>query len=389
MPEIINPKDKNLPAPSFNELCHPFQEIIDCAPPLESQSGRPLALTFEDQLRALIFYHLEEHTSGRHLLQVLEEDDFARETAAPVGGIRRSTFFETLNTRGLEQHFHVYTSLQPYATALLPLRYDGLGDLVAIDGSLIDAVLSMSWADYRKGAKKAKIHLGFDISRSVPSAFFLTAGKSGERPFVDPILSPGQTGIMDRGYQCHRMFDLLQTEKKSFVCRIKANTKKTVITENSVSPDSIVFYDAVVLLGTPGVNQTEKEVRVVGYRIDNAVYWVATDRSDLSAEEIAAVYKLRWDIEKFFAWWKRHLKVYHLIARSKHGLMIQILAGLITYLLLALYFQIRHNEKVSIKRVRQLRAEIRNECRIPEKKPPITNNINIIINLNFEFNIKF
>jgi len=383
MPQIINPKDKNLPAPSFAELCRPLQNIIGCAPPLESQSNKPPALTFEDQLKALVFYHLEEHTSGRHLLQALEEDDFARETAAPVGGIRRSTFFETLNTRGLEQHFHVYASLQSYAAALLPLRSDSLGDLVAIDGSLIDAVLSMSWADYRKGAKKAEIHLGFDISRSVPSASFLTDGKSGERPFASPILSPGQTGIMDRGYQCHRMFDLLQAEEKSFVCRIKADTKKTVITEKPVSPGSIVFYDAVVLLGTPGVNQTEKEVRVVGYRIDNAVYWVATDRSDLSAEEIAAVYKLRWDIEKFFAWWKRHLKVYHLIVRSKHGLMIQLLAGLITYLLLALYFKIRHNEKVSIKRVRQLRSEIRNEYRIPPKKPPLTNNINIIINLNF------
>lgn len=78
------------------------------------------------------------------------------------------------------------------------------------------------------------------------------------------------------------------------------------------------------------------------------------------AEEIAQIYKLRWDIEKFFGWWKRHMKVYHIIARSRHGLMVQILAGLITYILLALYFRIRHNEKVSIQRVRQLRSEIRN-----------------------------
>ena len=244
----------------------------------------------------------------------------------------------------------------------------------------------MSRADYRKGAKKARIHLGSDISHSVPSAFFLTDGKSGERPFVSPILSPGQTGVTDRGYQCHRrMFDLLQTEGKSFVCRIRAGTKKTVITENPVSPGSPVFYDAAVLLGTPGVSQTEKKVRLVGYRIDNAVYWVATDRFDLPAEDIAAIYKLRWDIEKFFAWWKRHLKVYHLIARSINGLTVQILAGLITYLLLALYFRIRHNEKVSIKRVRQLRAEIRNKSRVLEKNFPVTKNIVIF---NFEVNIK-
>ena len=41
MPGIINPKDKNLPAPSFNEICQPFQEMVDRAPPLESQSGKP------------------------------------------------------------------------------------------------------------------------------------------------------------------------------------------------------------------------------------------------------------------------------------------------------------------------------------------------------------
>ena len=51
---------------------------------------------------------------------------------------------------------------------------------------------------------------------------------------------------------------------------------------------------------------------------------------------------------------------YH-IARSEHGLMVQILAGLITYLLLAIYCHEQYNEKVSIKRVRELRIKIRNE----------------------------
>ena len=104
-------------------------------------------------------------------------------------------------------------------------------------------------------------------------------------------------------------------------------------------------------------------MRLVGYEVDGVKYWVATSRLDLSAEQVAVIYKLRWDIETFFAWWKRHLKVYHLIARSEHGLMIQILAGLITYLLLAIYCHEQHNEKVSIKRVRELRNKILNEAR--------------------------
>ena len=117
-------------------------------------------------------------------------------------------------------------------------------------------------------------------------------------------------------------------------------------------------------LGTPGVNQTKKPLRLVGYTVDGTKYWVATSRYDLTAEQIAFIYKLRWDIEKFFAWWKRHLRVYHLIARSEYGLMVQILSGLITYLLLAIYCREQHNEKVSIKRVRELRIKIQNEIRI-------------------------
>ena len=56
------------------------------------------------------------------------------------------------------------------------------------------------------------------------------------------MLSPGQTGVGDRGYQKHVLFDLLQVEGKSFVIRIKAGTNKTPIKKHEVNPDCIVFF---------------------------------------------------------------------------------------------------------------------------------------------------
>jgi hypothetical protein len=320
-------------------------------------------MDFNDQLNALIFFHLEEHTSGSQLIQTLKEDVFAREHIAPTKGIAKSSFFEAMNNRGLDQFRYVFQELQKQAAAVLPQKHSELGQLVAIEGSLIDAVLSMTWADYRGGAKKAKTHIGFDINRGIPRKIFLTEGNGGERPFVSKILEPGETGVLDRGYQSHKNFDLLQSEEKHFVCRIKANTTKTCLVRYPLLPDSIVFYDAKVLLGQQGINQTKESLRLVGYTIEGKEYWIATDRFDLTAEQIALIYKLRWDIETFFAWWKRHLKVYHLISRSRHGLMIQILAGLITYLLLAIYCHEEHGEHVSIQRVRELRTKIINETR--------------------------
>jgi hypothetical protein len=98
-----------------------------------------------------------------------------------------------------------------------------------------------------------------------------------------------------------------------------------------------VFADALMRLGAPRANQTQRPVRVVGYRVDGKKYWVATNRFDLSAPDIALIYKLRWEIEKFFGWWKQHLNVYPLIARSPYGFMVQVLGGLFTYILLAIY----------------------------------------------------
>ena len=328
MPRSFEPHQKKFSSNSFLQLFQPVGDVILKTPELKSRGDRPLKMTFEDELKMLVFFHLEEHVSARHMLQVLEQDDFARENIAPEDGIKKSSFFEAINSRGLEQLQIVFEGLCSKASGILPNRHPELGRLVALDGSLINATLSMYWADYRKGSKKAKIHLGFDLNQGIPSKIFFTDGKGGERPFVDPITSPGQTVVADRGYQEHALFDSLQTQDKHFVIRIRANTTKTVLKANDVGPASIVFFDAEVLLGSKeSKNQSQKPVRLVGYHVDGVNYWIATDRRDLTAEQIAEAYKLRWNIESFFAWWKRHLRVYHLIARSQYGLMVQILAG--------------------------------------------------------------
>lgn len=348
--------------PTQKELLKPLKHILTTVPPLRSRSNKPLAMNTEELINILTYYHLQEFSSGSELIQALQEDDYARQFVAPAGGIKRSTFFDTVNDRGVEQLLAVFTELQKQAKGTLPSQYSKLGDLVAIDGSLIDSVLSMHWAEYRTDSNKAKLHLGFDLNHGIPSKLFLTEGNGAERPFVSRIIEPGQTGVLDRGYQAHHLFDQWQLDGCHFVCRIKESTHREIIEEFPIHEDSHVFFDAMVLLGTPGVNQTKKPIHLVGYNIEGKAYWVATDRFDLLAEQVALVYKLRWDIESFFAWWKRHLKVYHLFARSKNGLMVQILSGLITYLLLAIYCQEQHGEPVSIRRVRQLRNQIRNEA---------------------------
>src|SRR4030042_6231326 len=363
MPRWFDPKDRKRKTPSFSQLSRPIKSLFPSMPPLEARGNKKLELEFEQQLNAFHLFHLDEHVSGSHLLQILEEDTLARQLVGTPAGIAKSTFFEAINTRGLEQLSYLFGELYKSAAKVLPNDHVHLGQLVGIDGSLINATLSMYWADYRKNDRKAKVHLGFDLNQSIPRKIYLSEGNAGERPFAMQILSAGQTGVMDRGYQCHKNFDLWQDQNIYFLCRIQDKTEKTIIREDPVTPNSMFFFDGLVLLGIRGKNLSEKPLRLVGYKIAGKTYWIATNRFDLSADQLASIYKLRWEIAKFFAWWKRHLRVYHLIARSRYGLMVQILSGLLTYLLLAIFCHEQYREKVSIRRARQLRVKIQTEAR--------------------------
>ncbi len=78
MPKHLHPNSRRFQTPSFAELIKPLQAILMTVSPFESRGNKPLEVTFEHMLKSLIFFHLEVHTSGRHLLQVLQKDEFAR-----------------------------------------------------------------------------------------------------------------------------------------------------------------------------------------------------------------------------------------------------------------------------------------------------------------------
>lgn len=351
-------------SPTFSHLLSPLEQIFPTITPLEPKGNHPLTFTFDYQLRSLVYYHTEAFTSAQDLLQAMREDAFARKTLVPPEGLGESTFYEANATRGASQMLEVLDRLSKKVSKRLKLEHAELGDLMAIDGSLIEASLSMVWADYSSSMRKAKVHLGFDLNHGIPRVLYLTDGKGAERPFVWRILQEGQTGVLDRGYQDHVRFDEWIDQGKHIVARIKKNTQREVLEELPLPPNTPIFFFAKVRLGDDA-HKMIHPVYLVGFRHGRKVYWVITDRHDLTAIQIAFIFSLRWEIEKLFSWWKKHLNVYHLMARTPHGVLVQLLAGLITYVLLVLYFQDRYGERPSVRRLRTLRRQIRQETASP------------------------
>jgi len=78
---------------------------------------------------------------------------------------------------------------------------------------------------------------------------------------VKPLISKGQTGVTDRYCQCHKDFDSCQAQGIHFACRIREDTRTTVIPKLPVPADSNVFSDAIVLLGSVDTNMTQSPGR--------------------------------------------------------------------------------------------------------------------------------
>jgi hypothetical protein len=356
----VNNAEKGVLSPTYSALVAPMERQLPYLPELVSRSHRPLSFTFSHQVHGLVYYHTQGFTSGQDLLQALEEDPLARQRIVPESGLGETTFYEANVTRGLPQMLTLLERLSKKASKQLKMEHLALGKLTAIDGSLIDASLSMTWAEYSSTQRKAKAHLGFNLNQGIPRILALTDGKGAERPFVSTFLEEGETGVVDRGYVDYQRFDEWIDHGQHFVARIRKKAQYQILERLPIPPHTNIFFFAQVQLGGDA-HRMHHPLFLVGFNARRKVYWIVTDRADLSAEQIAFIFALRWQIEAFFAWWKKHLNVYHLLSRHPHGVFLQLLAGLVTYLLLSLHFHQRYGEKPSLRRLRRLRHQIRRE----------------------------
>lgn len=62
-----------------------------------------------------------------------------------------------------------------------------------------------------------------------------------------------------------------------------------------------------------------------------------TNRWDLESWEVCDTYKLRWQIEVIFRWFKQYFNLDHFIVHSLNGVLAQMLLVVLTYLLLLLF----------------------------------------------------
>ncbi len=86
---------------------------------------------------------------------------------------------------------------------------------------------------------------------------------------------------------------------------------------------------------------------------DHKILIFITNDLNRTAQEIADLYKQRWEIELFFKWIKQNLKIKTFLGRSENAVLIQVLVAMIAYLLLKLT-QLVSSTNASLQKIARL-----------------------------------
>ena len=188
----------------------------------------------------------------------------------------------------------------------------------------------------------AKAHIIYDPHADRPVYFAVTPANVNDITAAKAMpIEPGATYVYDLGYYDYGWWTGLDDAGCRFVTRLKKNTPFSVIKENRIPKNSNVLRDCIghlpARLANSRMNPLQVPVREISVIIDTGkLLRIVTNDLDAPAEEIADLYKQRWQIELFFRWVKQTLRIKHFVGVSENAVRIQIAVALIAFLILRL-----------------------------------------------------
>lgn len=215
------------------------------------------------------------------------------------------------------------------------------GKVYAFDSSTIDLCLSVFWwAKFRKTKGGIKIHTLFDITTQIPAFIHITPAAVNDMNAMDHLIyEEGAYYVFDRGYvDFSRLYTITQ-RKAFFVIRAKSSLKYRRVYSGKVDKSAGVLCDQTGLLtGFYTAKDYPEKLRRVKYydQESKRTFVFLTNNMEITAPQVALLYKNRWQIELFFKWIKQHLKIKSFWGTSENAVRIQVYSAIIAYCLVAI-----------------------------------------------------
>ncbi len=306
-------------------------------------------LTCWNQLLALMFGQLSNCESLRDLIVALEAH---QSKCFHLGLGRKPIAKTTLATANQNRDYRIFEEFAFYmmeqarrnrAADIFKLG----GKVYAFDSTTIPLCLSVFWwAKFRKKKGGVKVHVLYDLEVQVPAFYHITTASVHDSKAMPEI--PYETGayyIFDRGYNNFKELFRIQRMESFFVVRAKTNLQYKCVKWKRRMPKNILSDAEIELTVYNSRKDYPDNLRLVRYYDEeqDREFMFLTNAMDLTAQQIADLYKNRWQIELFFKWLKQHLKIKKFWGTTENAVRIQIAAAITAYCLVAI---VQHDMKL-------------------------------------------
>jgi hypothetical protein len=356
---------------------HVFDHIVDthaCAGP------QPRKLTYWCQFVAMLFAQLAGCKSLRDLVFSLNQH-VKKFYHLGLCLVKRSTLAEANEHRPAIIFAKLYHHLFAKVHQEISRRQKKSHKIKIIDSTTINLCASVfPWASFR--TKKGGIKLHTVITDLLPQCVVVTEAKSHDLHVGRSLhFEAGDLLIFDRGYIDYAWMHRLHRRNVSFVTRLKTNARFEVVAVKRDINDNRVISDQIIRLSsTHGQESYPDPLRRVVFQDPESgkQYVFLSNRFDLTALQIADLYRQRWQIELFFKWIKQNLKIKAFFGTSRNAVLIQIWTALIAYILL-IWLKLKSIADFDILELSRLvRTLLMERCNLWDilcpKNPPSTQN---------------
>jgi hypothetical protein len=302
-----------------------------------------------NQLLCMIFGQLTNRDSLRDLIVAIEAHSRKSYHLGFGSRVTRSNFAkanENRNSKIFEEFAYYLVEIARRKNA--NDNFEIKGKIYAFDSTTIDLCLNVFWwAKFRRAKGGIKLHTLYDVVTQIPAFVHISAASVNDMNAMDVIPYESEAFyIFDRGYVDYTRLYRITNHSAYFVIRAKTNLQFSRMYSNKVDKTTGIKCDQVGKLTGFYVSKQYpgKLRRVKFYDQDSKRDFVfLSNNMDLSAEQIALLYKNRWQVELFFKWIKQHLKIKSFWGTSENAVRIQVYSAIIAYCLVAI---IGHDLKI-------------------------------------------
>ena len=303
----------------------------------------------KDHLISMLFCSFSKCTSLREISGAMLGLSGKEETVRINSLPKKSTLSDANKGRKVDFFEEIYTNLlEKYGFILSDSR---IKEALSKNVKIVDSTTISLFKDILKcvgrksvdGKSKGgiKSHSVINADEKVPSLVWFTSAATHDHQFLKKLKCDEHTVyIFDKGYNDYRAFEHFTNHKTGFVTRIKDNASYIKIEELDINEQihNGVLKDEIIEIEVKKGKEISKLRlrKVVFYdRVNKREFEFLTNLFEMRADLIAALYKIRWQIELLFKQLKQNFPLKYFLGDNENAIKIQIYCVLMVNLLLA------------------------------------------------------